>query len=338
MNKSRKLIVNLLIAFLFIIFLVSMIILLVYFQQHKATSFNITYNLAGGTNSDENPITYDESTKEIILKNASKDGYTFDGWYLDSSYLEEYDAKALNGNATVYAKFTPIEYSITYNLDNGTNSPNNPTTYTVETSSIFLENPTKENYTFLGWYKEAGFINKVTKIAKGSTGNIELFAKWEENQYTITFDTIDGSIVEPIIQTYNTPITAPNDPIREMHMFKGWFIDEDCTIEYTFTTMPKQDITLYAKWIKIYTITYVLGEACESNSPNNPSTYTIETNDIILESATPITHPDPQTYYEFAGWYSDDVFQDYDHLVMTIPQGSTGDVILYARWTEIGMI
>ncbi len=57
--------------------------------------------------------------------------------------------------------------------------PNNPTTYTISTNTIVLQNPTCDGYTFLGWY-----LNdvQVTSIEKGTTGNLILVAKWQKNE------------------------------------------------------------------------------------------------------------------------------------------------------------
>ena len=72
-------------------------------------------------------------------------------------------------------------YTITYELEGGTNAPENPASYNVETETITLKDPVKTGYTFAGWYKTEDFTGvAVTKIAQGSTGNITLYAKWIE--------------------------------------------------------------------------------------------------------------------------------------------------------------
>ena len=86
-----------------------------------------------------------------------------------------------NAGAASADACTLIPYTITYNLDGGTNAAANPAKYTVATSTITLADPTKTGYTFGGWYSEAAFTNKVTQIAKGSTGDKTLYAKWTAN-------------------------------------------------------------------------------------------------------------------------------------------------------------
>ena len=97
--------------------------------------------------------------------------------------------------------------------------------------------PTKEGYTFIGWYNgesEWNFADAVTEA-------LTLTAKWQLNQYTITFDTAGGSEVAPITQDYGTTITAPANPTKTGYTFAGW----DKTIP---STMPAENITLTARW------------------------------------------------------------------------------------------
>ncbi len=73
-----------------------------------------------------------------------------------------------------------VSYKITYNLNKGTNSKANPTKFTKSTSTITLKNPTRKGYVFKGWYTSSSYKTKVTKIAKGTTKNITVYAKWEK--------------------------------------------------------------------------------------------------------------------------------------------------------------
>ena len=126
-------------------------------------------------------------------------GYTFTGWTSNTANITFKDASALStlvyakSGGDIYANFSAITYTITYNLNGGTNHADNPDKYTVETPTITLKNPTKTGYTFEGWYTEAGFTNKVTEIATGSTGDKIFYAKWTENKSTITVTTANSA-------------------------------------------------------------------------------------------------------------------------------------------------
>ena len=162
--------------------------------------------------------------------------------------------------------------------------------------------PTKEGYTFIGWYNgesEWNFADAVTEA-------LTLTAKWQLNQYTITFDTAGGSEVPSITQDYGTAITAPANPTKTGYTFAGW----DKTIP---TTMPAENMTITARWqVNQYTITF---------KPENGG------QDIVIKQdyGTAITAPanPTKTGYTFAGWDK------------TIPSTMPAEnITLTARWTE----
>lgn len=162
--------------------------------------------------------------------------------------------------------------------------------------------PTKEGYTFIGWYNgesEWNFADAVTEA-------LTLTAKWQLNQYTITFDTAGGSEVPSITQDYGTAITAPANPTKTGYTFAGW----DKTIP---TAMPAENMTITARWqVNQYTITF---------KPENGG------QDIVIKQdyGTAITTPanPTKTGYTFAGWDK------------TIPSTMPAEnITLTARWTE----
>ena len=162
--------------------------------------------------------------------------------------------------------------------------------------------PTKEGYTFIGWYNGEEKWNFADAVAT----DLPLTAKWQINRYTITFDTAGGSEVAPITQDYGTTITAPANPTKTGYTFAGW----DKTIP---ATMPAENITLTARWtVNQYTITF---------KPENGG------QDIVIKQdyGTAITAPanPTKTGYTFAGWDK------------TIPSTMpAGDMTITARWTE----
>ena len=89
-----------------------------------------------------------------------------------------------------------------------------------------------------------------------------VFAACETKEETlclcaISFASNGGSEVEDIMQNYGTSVSAPTEPTKEGHNFNGWYIDSELTQLYTFTTMPSEDLTLYAGWeIKTFTVTF----------------------------------------------------------------------------------
>ena len=97
--------------------------------------------------------------------------------------------------------------------------------------------PTKEGYTFIGWYNGESEWNFETPV----TADLTLTAKWQVNQYTITFKPENGGQDIVIKQDYGTAITAPANPTKTGYTFAGW----DKTIP---STMPAGDMTITARW------------------------------------------------------------------------------------------
>nr|MBP7553890.1 SUMF1/EgtB/PvdO family nonheme iron enzyme [Spirochaetota bacterium] len=142
------------------------------------TVYTVTFETNGGSAVDNQNII--GGNKIIKPADPTRTGYTFSGWYLDSTLKNEwlFNVYTVSENITLYAKWDIITYNITYNLNDVTNDAGNPTTYTVETDTITLLAPTKSGYTFGGWYSDAGFLTAVIEITLGTTGDKELWAKW----------------------------------------------------------------------------------------------------------------------------------------------------------------
>ncbi len=159
----------------------------------EEADFAINYVLNGGTNDPENPVGYNALALPLPIKEATKLGYTFLGWYQGEEKVEAIAAGTL-GDVELEAKWQINEYTIAFTGYDGAEFEAGyefPAKYTVESDEIVFANPTKFGYKFLGWY--AG-EEKVEKIAKGSTGNVEVEAKWEAISYGIKYETEHGTL------------------------------------------------------------------------------------------------------------------------------------------------
>lgn len=144
-----------------------------------------------------NTVQVGVSTAKKVTANPNP-GYGVNAWAVSSRDIVKasggttvtLNADGSGKEGTLYANFGIITYDITYNLDGGTNHANNPASYTVETPTITLQDPTRNGYTFGGWYNNSSFSGSpITTISQGSTDNITLYAKWTENKSTITVTT-----------------------------------------------------------------------------------------------------------------------------------------------------
>lgn len=115
--------------------------------------------------------------------------------------------------------------------------------------------PTKEGHTFAGWFFDdetfQAPFTATSLIDSNIKDNIIVYAKWTVNTYTLTFNVDDGEEVSPITQEYSSSIKLPTTT-KIGHTFKGWFIDEDLTNQFTSKTMPASNLNLYAKFEPIY--------------------------------------------------------------------------------------
>ena len=221
------------------------------YAKWSKNTYRITYKLNGGKNTKANPSTY-SVTSSISLKNPSRKGYSFKGWYSDSKYKNKVtNIKKRTGNLTLYAKWSAASYRITYKLNGGKNTKSNPSTYSV-TSSISLKNPSRKGYSFKGWYSDSRYRTRVKTIKKGTTGNKTLYAKWSKNSYRITYKLNGGKNTKSNPAKYSiTSSVKLKNPSRKGYRFTGWYTDAACKKKVTAikkgTTGNK---TFYAGWKK----------------------------------------------------------------------------------------
>lgn len=196
-------------------------------------TYSITYNLDGGTNPADAKAQYTVETADYTLPTPTWDGHTFIGWYSDAAFKNPITkiAHGSTGHVTLYAKWGTVSYNIVYNLNGGTNPADAKQSYTAESDDYTLPTPTKNGYNFAGWYTEAGFTNRVTKIASGSTGNKAFWAKWTTIPYTITYNLNGGTNPAGAKTQYtieSDDYTLPV-PSKKGYDFGGWFTNDAFT-------------------------------------------------------------------------------------------------------------
>ncbi len=237
-----------------------------------------------------------------ISIHPNRKGYSFVGWYTDSSlsltsYFELGDTMpAFNG--TLYAKWSLITYTITYHLDiRTTNNSANPATYNIASETITLQNPNVSYGVFDGWYTDAEFNYQITQIIKGSTGNLDLYAKATANTYTITFATNGGSAVSSISGAYGDPVALPV-PTKTNFIFVGWFSDETLENKVNMTKMPGENTVLYAKWAEMYKV-FEMDSKQYMYFGSYPQS--VVSNDDTINKLKAVTVTNSRGYYECDG-------------------------------------
>ena len=293
----------------------------VYTAVWKAKEFKLTLDVKGGTCSEtEVTVTFGQ---EFTLPVPEKVGYAFGGWY-DTATQTLFSAGTCNlsSDAALYAHWKLVDYTITYNLNGGTNPETNPDTYTYN-QEVVLSAPAKVGYTFLGWTFDGQTepVKEVT-IALNSTGDKVYTANWSKDALTVTFDPNGGTIEEASLPvSYGDAWTLPV-PLWDGHSFNGWYL-EGTRIEDGVCTLTKS-CTLVAKWDAVsYNITYQLDGGV--NHADNPANYTCN-DEIVLAAPT-------KEGYTFLGWSFEG--QTEPMMSVTIPKNTTGYKEFTANWRAI---
>lgn len=156
-----------------------------WFEKSGSSMPDVTISFAmQGHGTQVSDLTVTWNTAATKPSDPTQTGYTFGGWYTDPACTTAWvwTDKVLK-RMTLYAKWTVVEYTITYNLDGGTNSANNPAKFTIESGDIVFEDATKDGYTFDGWYGNNSFTgDKVLGVTSGSHANVAVYAKFTENE------------------------------------------------------------------------------------------------------------------------------------------------------------
>ena len=291
----------------------------VYNAHYEAKEYKITYDYGYDGKLNSQKVTYGSS---YSLEIPTRLGYELVGWYNDGDYkVDGGGVWTSTRNVTFTAKWTPVTYSITYDLDGGI--ADNPTTYNIETETFKLTNPTKKGYSFTGWSgSNIDGKSMDVEIAKGTTGNKSYKANFSANSYQIKYyyGYDNKTDIQNVYYDSNIDLIVPS---REGYDFLGWYYNN--TQVSNGNWIYDYDISLTAKWqAKKYAITYNLNNGY--NNPSNPSEYTIDTNTFSLLDPN-------RNGYDFLGWTGSDISIISKNV--TINKGTIGEKSYTANWKPL---
>ncbi|EKD1009049.1 InlB B-repeat-containing protein [Listeria monocytogenes] len=214
---------------------------------NEPVDYNVTFNIDGNT-SEVKTVTEEDLIPEPA--NPTKQGYTFDGWYDAETGGNKWDFKTMKmpaNDVTLYAHFTVSSYQVNFDIDGAV------TNEAIVYDTLLNEpaTPTKQGYTFDGWYDaETGGNKWDFKTMKMPANDVTLYAHFTINNYQANFD-IDGSVTNETI-TYDTLLNEPTAPTKQGFLFDGWYDAEVGGTKWDFNTMkmPANDINLYAHFSK----------------------------------------------------------------------------------------
>ena len=253
-------------------------------------------------------ITQDYGTAIAKPTDPTKTGYTFGGW--DKTIPTTMPA----GDMTIKAKWTANQYTVTFDSDGGSACDSVSVTYDRPYGT--LPKPTKEGYTFTGWYDNNTLIYDTTLYR--TAGDKKLTAHWGIVSYTITYS-VDNKILENVNDTreFGASLDKLYTYTKTGYTVSEWTQSDGSQPP---ATMPAKQVYLYATTTPIsYTIRYQLNGG--TNAESNPASYTVESGEIKLAAPS-------REGYTFQGWKSGTTTE----MAPVIAVGSTGNRSYEAVW------
>ncbi|EPJ2114756.1 InlB B-repeat-containing protein [Listeria monocytogenes] len=219
---------------------------LMLYAHFSVNSYQVNFDIDGAVMNEA--VVYDTLLNEPTA--PTKQGYTFDGWYDAETGGNKWDFKTMKmpaNDVTLYAHFTVSSYQVNFDIDGAV------TNEAIVYDTLLNEpaTPTKQGYTFDGWYDaETGGNKWDFKTMKMPANDVTLYAHFTINNYQANFD-IDGAVTNETI-TYDTLLNEPTAPTKQGFLFDGWYDAEVGGTKWDFNTMkmPANDITLYAHFSK----------------------------------------------------------------------------------------
>ena len=306
---------------------------IILYAKWALDTFTVTYEMNGVSNAGENPAFYTIETPTFALAApADSEGYVFEGWFYDANFTNPASQviQGTTGDKTFYAKWTKKTYRVMYLADNNSYGSisdqfvEHGSSITLESAGIFR----RAGYDQNGWSATMGGA-KTNELGESVTvvAPITLYPTWNLVTYTITYE-CDGCVnnpQNPTTYTINDKKDIKYPQSREGYDFGGWYKETNYTTKVTQIAKGSYgNLTLYGKWIKVYTLTYELNGGTKANSRTS---YTSETETFALGEA------EGREGFTFAGWYDNPDFEG--DAVTEIPLGSTGDKTFYAKWNKV---
>jgi uncharacterized repeat protein (TIGR02543 family) len=302
--------------------------------QWSANPYIINFDATGGT--------ADETTKSVLfgravgsLPSAQRTGYTFNGWFNEATsgtLITRSTTVSTPSNVTLFAQWTPINYSITFNTGGGSLVANE--TVTIETDEFTLPIPTKLASVFTGWTTQSNRQGSgISMISSGTTANMTLYAMWEPQPFYANqplLIVIPESLYESMGDETNLTFTAEGMPSgvefdAETKTFSGTPVSRNNLEEESFVVIltiagnglsEQYEIAIRVMYsARIFFITNGGAEIATRDVSRSTA----------LEAPTPI-----RLGYEFVAWH--------ENADLTVPFNWASGVVqsqttLYAQWT-----
>ena len=317
-----------------------------YVWADVTTYYKVAFNSDGGSEVAAQRVKYGETL--AAFDEPTKDGYKFLGWYTEADEAFDLTTP-ITKSMTLTAKWERNTYTIIYHGNGGVKVDGNKTHEQLTSKKLPIGEPTtlknaeftRDNYAFLGWsYFENGSVY-FKAAEKGvlfeesdidENGNVHLYAIWKRLSYPVTLrynaNTTDEvtNMPEPLEQTKDSDETGNAEfnisgmiPARAGYRFLGWAVNKPDAAEddirfkagepSIFVVNYQDDITLYAVWQELYTVTYSydpsLPAEVQATIPKDPDTYTV--GQKVTTAAKPNSVRVGENIWTFKTWKLDGV-------------------------------
>jgi len=312
------------------------------YAKWEKIPYTIVFEKEGGKGGTSSVVVYYGCEMSNAIA-PSREGYTFDGYFIDSIRYYNNDMSSAKNwdiadNKELYAHWINNPYTISFDKKNGTDGSDYVIAYFDKEMPI-AEAPTMYGKDFLGYYytDELGHETKYYNNDMSSANDwnipkdVVLYAKWATHTSLVTLDHQGGSKgSDSVNATFGQPMPAAIPPVLNYGVFDGYFDQpkgdgnryyyKDMTSARNMDTI--EDITLYANYIfQSFEITYELGDGLNTMLVTNH-----EDNPMEITFYDTITLKDPSRLgYKFEGWYLNDV-------QVSCLSEIHEDIILVARW------
>ena len=324
-------------------------------------NYSVFYDKNGATGTNPAKQDFTMSGAGALINDGSsisRAGYTFDGWNTQAdgtgtdfnagdTYQDVYDL-------TLYAQWTPIEYTLVYDANGGSGTIPGDQTFTVDGPGVTIVDATtggyslsRTGYTFKGWWNTAtdgsGTLSFVAGDIYNDPSNIVLYAVWVPvGQNSILYDVNGGTGSAPVTQFFSAPsavsiLPAPTDMVRAGYTFGGWYDAKSGGTKHDVDSHPAagSDLALYAHWTPVaYAFKYDGNHNTGGSTPadgaytGGGATYAVSGNSGNLV----------RTGYNFLGWNTAANGSGDDYLggdSFTVTTTTPGTVTFYAQWDPI---
>jgi len=236
----------------------------------KKDTYIVEFDSNGGSEVDYQVVI--EGNKAIEPDIPQREGYKFNGWYLNGS--KYYFNNIVRKDIVLEARWEEVEeYTVKFNSNGGTSVKKQYVYY-----GEYVEEPNepeRDGYEFIGWYLNGSKYNFNRKV----TSNLVLEAKWNlideeeywedeywrDEEFKVQFDSNGGTSVKTQYVEYGEYVTMPDTPTKSGYEFEGWYLDG---MLYDFDEEVYEDIILEAKWDKETTRYY---EYCKKETETHYS-------------------------------------------------------------------